>query len=76
MTAPTRDWLPGVHESPNIQVDPDGYEIENRAADPGNRIEAAMRAIAGWDGRDVLDLGAGTGYHIPGFAAGARHGGG
>ena len=73
MTAPTRDWLPGVHESPNIQVDPDGYEIENRAADPGNRIEAAMRAIAGWDGRDVLDLGAGTGYHIPGFAAGARH---
>ena len=73
MTAPSRDWLPGVHELPNIQVDPDGYEIENRAVDPGNMIEAVMRAIAGWVGRDVLDLGAGTGYHVPGFAAVARH---
>jgi len=73
MTRPSRDWLPGIHPSDNIQGDPDTYEIENRAVDPDGRIESAMRAIADWAGRDVLDLGAGTGYHVPGFAATARH---
>jgi len=67
------DWLPGVHPATNIQRDPDAYEIENRAADPEGRIEAAMRRIADWSGRDVLDLGAGTGFHVPRFAATARH---
>ena len=73
MTTPSRDWLPGVHESFNIQADPEIYEIENHAVDPEGRIEAAMRAIADWAGGDVLDLGAGTGYHVPGFARTARH---
>lgn len=40
--------LPGVHPAPNIQTGPDVYEIENLAADPEHRIEAAMRAIASW----------------------------
>jgi ubiquinone/menaquinone biosynthesis C-methylase UbiE len=31
-----------------------------------------MRALAGWDGRDVLDIGCGTGFHLPTFAATAR----
>jgi SAM-dependent methyltransferase len=70
---PSSAWLPGVHPAPNIQGDPDGYEIENEAVDPGQRIEAAMRAVADWTGRDVLDLGAGTGFHAPRFAASARH---
>ena len=73
MTSPSRLWLPGVHESFNIQTEPDTYEIENRAIDPEGRIESAMRGVADWAGRDVLDLGAGTGYHVPGFAATARH---
>jgi SAM-dependent methyltransferase len=67
------DWLPGVHPAPNIQDDPDLYELENEAADPDRRIEAAMRARADWTGRDVLDLGMGTGFHLPRFAETARH---
>ena len=67
------DWLPGVHQSLNIQTDPETYEIENRAIDPEGRIETAMRSIADWAGRDLLDLGTGTGYQIPAFAASARH---
>jgi SAM-dependent methyltransferase len=61
--------LPGVHTAPNIQGAPDIYEIENRAADPEGRIEAAMKAIAPWAGKVVLDLGAGTGFHIVRFQA-------
>ena len=32
----------------------------------------AMRAVADWAGRDVLDVGCGTGFHLPRFAATAR----
>ncbi len=66
-------WLPGVHPSPNIQASPETYEIENEAADPSQLLEAAMAAIAAWDGKIVLDLGAGTGFHIPRFHDRARH---
>lgn len=59
--------LPGIHASPNIQSAPDLYEVENRAADPNQHIEHAMKAIADWTGRTVLDLGAGAGFHIPRF---------
>ena len=59
--------LPGVHASPNIQTAPDLYELENRAADPDQHVGRAMQAIAGWTGKIVLDLGAGTGFHIPRF---------
>src|SRR5258708_4233880 len=65
--------LPGVHVSPNIQDAPDIYELENRAADPEGRIEAAMQAVAPWHDKVVLDLGAGTGFHIRRFHAGAEH---
>jgi ubiquinone/menaquinone biosynthesis C-methylase UbiE len=30
-----------------------------------------MRALADWDSRDVLDVGCGTGFHLPRFAASA-----
>jgi ubiquinone/menaquinone biosynthesis C-methylase UbiE len=65
--------LPGVHPSPNIQTDPELYEIENRAVDPEGLIWQAMRREADWAGRTVLDLGAGTGYHLPFFAETAGH---
>jgi SAM-dependent methyltransferase len=61
--------LPGAVPSPNIWEHTATYEIENRAADPDGRIEAAMAAIASWEGRTVLDVGCGTGYHLPRFAA-------
>ena len=65
--------LSGVHAAPNIQSDPDLYEIENRAADPGGLIEKFIREVSGWTGKTVLDLGAGTGYHIQNFHEAARH---
>jgi ubiquinone/menaquinone biosynthesis C-methylase UbiE len=67
------DALPGVHAAPNIQTAPDVYEIENRAADPDGLIEQAMWRIAPWRDQIVLDLGAGTGFHIARFHEHARH---
>ena len=57
--------------SPNIWHTPGLYELENRAADPHGRIEAAMREVADWSGRAFLDIGCGTGFHLPLWAASA-----
>ena len=57
--------------SPNIWQHPATYELENRAVDPDGLLEAAMAAQADWTGRTVLDLGCGTGFHLPRFAGGA-----
>jgi len=61
--------LPGTVRSPNIWDHPATYELENLAVDRAGELEATMRSIADWAGRDVLDLGCGTGFHLPGFAA-------
>jgi SAM-dependent methyltransferase len=58
--------------SPNIWGSPATYELENAAADTGDRIGAAMGEVADWAGRDVLDVGCGSGFHLPRFAATAR----
>jgi ubiquinone/menaquinone biosynthesis C-methylase UbiE len=42
--------------------------MENLAADPDGRIEEAMRAVRTWEGATVLDIGCGTGFHLPRFA--------
>lgn len=60
---------PGAVPSPNIWHHTATYEIENRAVDPEGRLEAAMGALADWTGRTVLDVGCGTGFHLPRFAA-------
>ena len=54
--------------SPNIWHHPKVYEVENRAVDPDGVIEPAMRAIRDWAGLTVLDIGCGTGFHLPRFA--------
>ena len=62
----------GAVPSPNIWHHPQTYEIENRAVDPDGAIEAAMRSVCSWHGRDFLDLGCGTGFHLPRWAPDAR----
>jgi SAM-dependent methyltransferase len=62
----------GAVRSPNIWEHPATYELENRAVDRDGVIEAAMASLADWTSRDVLDLGCGTGFHLPRFAAAAR----
>ncbi len=59
---------PGAVPSPNIWQHTATYEIENHAADPDGRLWAAMEARASWRGRTVLDLGCGSGFHLPRFA--------
>ncbi|WP_183094264.1 class I SAM-dependent methyltransferase [Nocardioides stalactiti] len=61
--------LPGAVPSPNIWHHTATYEVENRAADPDGRLWAAMESQASWRDRTVLDLGCGTGFHLPSFAA-------
>lgn len=58
--------------SPNIWNHPSTYEVENLAVDRAGVIEAAMREHSDWAGRDLLDLGCGTGFHLPRFARDAR----
>ncbi|MBA2955588.1 methyltransferase domain-containing protein [Nocardioides sp. MAH-18] len=60
---------PGARPSPNIWHHTATYEVENRAVDPDGAIEAAMRSVASWDGRTVLDVGCGSGFHLPWLAA-------
>ena len=70
--------LDGVVPSPNIWHHPETYELENRATDPEGVVETAMQRVLegtgspGWSGRDVLDLGCGTGFHLPRWATEAR----
>lgn len=59
----------GAVPSPNIWRFPSVYEVENRAVDPDGVIEDTMREVRPWRGADLLDVGCGTGYHLPWFAA-------
>ena len=58
----------GAVPSPNIWNWPAVYEIENAAADPDQLIEQAMGRIRPLDVATFLDLGCGTGYHLPRWA--------
>ncbi len=58
--------------SPNIWRHTAAYEVENRAADPDGVLWAALGSIASWAGRTVLDLGCGSGFHLPAFAEAAE----
>jgi ubiquinone/menaquinone biosynthesis C-methylase UbiE len=66
------DIAAGAIPSPNIWHHPQVYEVENRAVDRAGALPALMRSLASWQDRDVLDVGCGTGFHLPLFAAEAR----
>jgi SAM-dependent methyltransferase len=61
----------GAVPSPNIWRWPEVYEAENRAQDAEGAIWAALREAVPWEGRDVVDVGCGDGFHLAMFA-GAR----
>jgi SAM-dependent methyltransferase len=62
------DLSDGAIPSPNIWHHPQVYEVENRAVDRAGALTSLMRSLAPWAGRNVLDVGCGTGFHLPMFA--------
>ena len=59
--------------SPSIWDTPDVYELENRASDRAGVIDTTIDALHALGGADLLDVGCGTGFHLPRLAArGAR----
>jgi ubiquinone/menaquinone biosynthesis C-methylase UbiE len=59
--------VPDFIPAPNQRA-VDVYEIENRAIDPDGLVLHAMRRLAPWEGRTLVDLGCGSGYWLPGYA--------
>ena len=63
-----RDQYPDWRFAPNIGGHPDSYDLENQAVDRAGHVLAAMRAIAPWAARTVVDLGCGAGYWLRRYA--------
>ena len=59
----------GVIPSPNIWNWPHLYEAENRAQDVDGALFRAIRSVADWTSKTVVDVGCGSGFHLPIFAA-------
>ncbi len=59
----------GVRPSPNIWQHPEIYEWENLAFDPDGLVEPAIESLRPLRGARVLDIGCGTGFHLPRYAA-------
>lgn len=55
--------------SPNIWDSPDVYELENRGVDRAGLVESAMAEHHPFEGADLLDVGCGSGFHLPRFLA-------
>lgn len=68
-----KDLNSGAHVSPNIQSNFEVYELENKSCDPDHKIEQFLEEKFDWSAKKVLDLGCGTGYHLPYFAQKANH---
>lgn len=60
--------FPDFSPAPNQGGRPDLYELENRALDPTGLVLAAMRKLAPWAGKTLVDLGCGSGFWLPGYA--------
>ncbi|MDI9895197.1 class I SAM-dependent methyltransferase [Rhodococcus sp. IEGM 1381] len=67
-----RSYRGGVIPSPNIWHWPHLYEAENRAQDVDGAVFEAIRSVADWASKTVVDVGCGSGFHLPIFAANAE----
>jgi SAM-dependent methyltransferase len=65
--------FPDWRVAPNITGSPDVYEIENQAFARAGHVLAALRNLAPWAGKTIVDLGCGTGFWLPEYAAQAGH---
>jgi SAM-dependent methyltransferase len=54
--------------APNQGANPGLYEVENRALDPDGVVLDAMRQIAPWRGKTLVDLGCGSGFWLSRYA--------
>ncbi len=63
-----RARFPDWRFAPNIGGHPGSYELENAALDRAGHVLTAMRAIAPWAGRTIVDLGCGTGFWLRRYA--------
>jgi SAM-dependent methyltransferase len=63
--------FPDWRFAPNIGRHPGVYELENRALLRAGHVLAAMRELGPWAGRTIVDLGCGTGFWLPVYAAAA-----
>ena len=70
--ATARTQFPDWRFAPNIGGSPATYELENQAVARAGHVLTAMRALAPWAGRSLVDLGCGTGYWLPRYAREAR----
>ncbi|HEX9066187.1 MAG TPA: class I SAM-dependent methyltransferase [Streptosporangiaceae bacterium] len=61
--------FPDFRSAPNQGGRPDLYELENQAIDPDGLVLDAMRQLAPWRGRTLVDLGCGSGFWLPGYVA-------
>ncbi len=58
----------GAIPSPNIWNHPAAYEVQNLATDPDGVIASTIDSIRPYADSVVLDIGCGTGFHLPRFA--------
>jgi SAM-dependent methyltransferase len=66
------DWprrtFPDWRFAPNIGRHPASYQLENEALDRAGHVLSAMRAVAPWTERTIVDLGCGSGYWLRRYA--------
>ena len=58
--------------APNQGGDPTLYEVENLAFDRRGLVLDAMRSIAPWSGKTLIDLGCGSGFWLTGYSDAVR----
>jgi SAM-dependent methyltransferase len=63
-----RSDFPDWRFAPNIAGHPEIYRLENEALDRAGHVLDALRTLAPWAGKTIVDLGCGTGYWLARYA--------